>query len=428
MARRTWIRSSPALWAVWLATRTVLYLLTVGPNMHGDVGFYQRWYACCLSHGAFPLTDPMWQYPPGAGLVFWLPGHLPGGYLGGFAVLAIGCDLASTFLLCSRARRGGSLAGAWYWVCGVPLLGAVADTRFDVVPAALAVAAVCLARQSAARGVLAGAGAAIKIWPVTLLAGSPPGRWRRDLAAAAAVVGVVCAAFPSAVASFLTHQAARGLEIESVAATPLMIWHQAGWAGIVVYRFGSMQLSGGLAPVALDASRLGLVLATAAVLGWRLRIALARGRWRPEFGADAPLAATLLFLVASPVLSPQYLLWVIGLAAACLAAGQTTQRPAAVAVLAAAALTQVVFPIGWLSLLAGSGLVTAVLAARNVLLIAAAVLSCRAILAATSPGGEPPALPAQQGHRGGRAPQDDRASGASLPALGHVGLGDSTGR
>ena len=97
-----------------------------------------------------------------------------------------------------------------------------------------------------------------------------------------------------------------------------------------------------------------MVLVTAAVLGWRLLIASGHARWRPEFLADAPLAATLLFLVVSPVLSPQYLLWVTGLAAACLATGRTTQRPAAMAVLAAAGLTQLIFPIGWLSLLSGS--------------------------------------------------------------------------
>jgi hypothetical protein len=395
MTRR--IGTRPAgLWAVWLATRTVLYLLSAGPHMDGDVGIYQRWYACCLSHGAFPVADPMWQYPPGAALVFWLPGRLPGGYPRAFTVLAIACDLAITLMLCARARRGGSWAGAWYWVCGVPLLGAVTVTRFDVVPVALSVAAVCLADRGAARGVLNGAGAVVKVWPVTLLAGTPPGRGRRDLAAAAAVLVAVCAVFPTAVASFLTHQAARGVEIESVAATPLMIWRQAGWAGTIVYRFGAMQFSGGLAAVALDASRLGLVLAIAAVLGWRLLIASGRARWRPGFAADAPLAATLLFLVASPVLSPQYVLWVLGLAAACLATGHTMQRPAAVAVLAVAGLTQVVFPIGWPSLVAGSGAVTAVLVARNVLLAVAAVLSGRRILTASSPGGEDPPAPVRQ--------------------------------
>ncbi len=373
--------SPRALWAVWLVSRTVIYLAATAPRMSGDVGISQRWYVCCLSPGTFPVTDPMWQYPPGAALAFWLPGQLPGGYLAGFVFLAIGCDLAITVMLCSRARRGGSWAGAWYWVCAVPLLGAITVTRFDVIPVALSVAALCLAGQGDIRGVLIGAGAAVKLWPLMLLAGTAP---RRTLTATALVLDVVCVIFAPATVSFLAHQAARGVEVESVAATPLMIWRLAGWPGTVAYRFGAMQLSGWPVALVQDASRLGLVLAVAAVLGWRLFIAAGRARWRPEFATDVPLAATLLFLVASPVLSPQYLLWVTGLAAVCLATGRTTQRPAALAVLAAAALTQVVFPIGWPSLISGSAAVTGVLVVRNTLLVIATVLSCQRILSAAS--------------------------------------------
>ena len=382
----TWRKNipSPVLWVVWLATRTALYLPATVPGRIGDVGLYQRWYACCFSHGTFPSADPMWQYPPGAALVFWLPGRVPGSYVENFMLLAIGCDLAITIMLYSLARRGGSLAGAWYWVCGMPLLGSVTVGRFDVVPVTLSVAALCVTGRGGVRGALIGAGAAVKAWPVTLLAGMAPGQQRRGVAAAAAVLAAVCAIFASGTVSFLAHQNARGVEIESVAATPFMIWRQAGWHGTLVYRFGAWQLSGGHVALAWDASRLGLVLAAAAVIGWRLLIASGRARWRPEFAADAPLAATLLFLVASPVLSPQYLLWVTGLAAVCLATGPTTQRPVALAVLAAAGLTQVIFPIEWHSLVSGSDAVTGVLAARNVLLAVAAALSCWRILSVTS--------------------------------------------
>jgi hypothetical protein len=364
-----------ALWAAWLATRTTLYLLAMAPRGDGDVGIYQRWYACCLAHGTFPLADPMWQYPPGAGLVFWLPGHLPGGYRNAFVLLAIGCDLAITLMLCRAARRGGSWAGAWYWVCGMPLLGATAIARLDLLPVALAVAALAVAGRGVVRGALIGAAAAVKAWPVTLLAGLAPGRWRRTLTAAVAVLAGVCAVFPGETAGFLAHQNARGVEIESVAATPFMIWRHVGWSGTVAFRFGAYQLSGSHAVLAQDASRLGLALVTVAVLGWQLLLASGRVRWRPEFAADAPLAATLLYLVVSPVLSAQYLLWVCGLAAVCLAAGRTTQWPAALAVLAAAGLTQLVFPIWWRSLVNGSDLATGVLTARNTLLVAAAALS-----------------------------------------------------
>ena len=134
-----------ALWALWLVSRTVLYLVGTVPRFVGDVGLYQHWYACCLSRHAFPSADPMWQYPPGAGLVLWLPGRLPGSYLDDFTLLATGCDLAVTLALRAASRRGGSPAGAWYWVCGVPVLGSLAVGRLDMIPVMLSVAALCAA-------------------------------------------------------------------------------------------------------------------------------------------------------------------------------------------------------------------------------------------------------------------------------------------
>jgi hypothetical protein len=74
------------------------------------------------------------------------------------------------------------------------------------------------------------------------------------------------------------------------------------------------------------------------------------------------------------------MLWAIGIAAACLATGQTTQRPVALALLAAALLTVIVFPGGWQSLLRGSSMMTGILAARDALLAAAAAASCWRVL------------------------------------------------
>jgi Glycosyltransferase family 87 len=376
-----------------------MFMLSTTPRLlgyRGDISVYQRWYDCCFAHVAFPSADAMWQYPPGAAVVFWLPGAVPGSYLHNFVFLALVCDLAVLVLLARRAR---SLAGAWYWVCGVPLVGSIELTRFDVVPVALSVAALCLAGTAAAdpgriRGALIGAGAAVKLWPVMLLAGTPPGQWRRTAGAAATVAGVICVLLIGGAPSFVGHQNARGVEIESVVATPFMIWRQAGWHGRAVFQFGAMELRGTEIAVAQDVSLVGLVLAVALVIGWRLLIRTGRAWWRPEFATDAPLAATLLFLVANSVLSPQYLLWVIGLAAVCLAvgAGGTTQRPVAFMLLGCAGLTQIVHPIGWKSLVHGSDLLTGVLFARNLLLLAAAIVSCWLIFRASRRPVNPRAL------------------------------------
>jgi hypothetical protein len=387
--RRVWRKHLPSLarWALWLVTRAVLYLVGTVPRFVGDAGLYQHWYACCLSRHAFPSADPMWQYPPGAGVVLWLAGRLPGTYLDAFALLATGCDLAVTIALWAASRRGGSLAGAWYWVCGVPILGTLAVGRLDMIPVMLSVVALCAAGRGGVRGGLLAVATAVKAWPVTLLAGTAPGQWRRVLVALAAVLTAV-GFFRGPTMSFLAHQDARGTEIESPVAVPFMIWRLAGWHGSVVYKYGAYQLSGEHAGLARDASRLGLLLIAVTVTAWCVLTARGRIRWRPEFAADAPLAVTLLVLVASPVLSPQYMLWAVGLAAVCLAARQTTQRPAAVAILVAALLTVIVFPGGWESLLRGSAMFTGILAARNALLAAAAAVSCWRVLSAARSGGE----------------------------------------
>src|SRR5262249_59836336 len=114
----------------------------------------------------------------------------------------------------------------------------------------------------------------------------------RTLTATALVLDVVFVIFAPATVSFLAHQAARGVEVESVAATPIMIWRLAGWPGTVAYRFGAMQLSGWPAALVQDASRVGLVLAGAAGLGRRGVLPPGPGAAGAAVGAAARPAPT----------------------------------------------------------------------------------------------------------------------------------------
>ena len=140
MAWRKSIQSL-VLWVVWLATRTALYWHATAPGRDGDVGLYQAWYTCCFSrHAAGGRSEVAVSAGRGPGLLAAWRGCRAATWTN-FMVLAIGCDLAITLMLACRARRGGSLAGAWYWVCGVPLLGPVIVGRFDMVPVTLSVAA-----------------------------------------------------------------------------------------------------------------------------------------------------------------------------------------------------------------------------------------------------------------------------------------------
>src|SRR4051812_27896332 len=71
---------------------------------------------------------------------------------------------------------------------------------------------------------------------------------------------------------------------------------------------------------------------------WRWRLWRDSGGWGTHTTADAALTATLLAVVTSRVLSAQYLIWLLALAACCLSATRSPQRATSLLILAAAAL------------------------------------------------------------------------------------------
>ena len=338
---------------------------------------YQGW-AQVLQTGTFPLDDMTWQYPPLAALVMVAPGWLPCSYFTGFLVLVVVCDALAGALLLRAARRGGSGAGVWLWVAGVPLLGPTVYCRFDLVVSAVAMAGLlAAARRPVLGGVLAGLGAMLKVWPLLTVLGLPRGRRTRDawaaVAGSALAVGFVCAVTMNGAFSFLRFQADRGVEVESLGALPFEAAHLFGWPGTAAMNYGSVELLGpgvalvGHAMVALSLGGFGWLLL------WRAR----SRRWSAATPADAALAALLLFVVTSRVISPQYLVWLIGLAAVCLTHRRTTQRPVAWLLLAAGAMTFLEFPLLFGQVMNFGLFGSLALVLRNLLLLAAALLSCR---------------------------------------------------
>ncbi|MFG3493707.1 glycosyltransferase 87 family protein [Streptomyces sp. NPDC047928] len=376
----------PAI-AAWLLTRTLLLLFVFkvvvvpGPDVTTDVSvIYRGWYDV-LSGGTYPLDDVTWQYPPAAALAILSPGLLPFlDYASAFFLLAFACDAVAFGLLAyAGGRPGKTRAGAWVWIAGVPLLGPTAYARYDVMVTAVAVAALLAgARRPGALGALAGFGALLKVWPALLLVGTARGRVIRRSWAAAAAAGVgvllLCmAAMPGALA-FLTFQRDRGTEVESLGA---LVFHVAryfgGWEGEIRLNYGSVEFLGPYVPLVSRAALLLTVLAFGWLLLWRLR---AR-EFGPSTLADAAFAAVLLFTTTSRVISPQYMLWLVGLAAVCLVFRASRMRTAARLVLVATGVTLLEFPV-WFSHVVDSdagGLL--LLFARNGLLVAASLTACR---------------------------------------------------
>ncbi|MFF3889436.1 glycosyltransferase 87 family protein [Streptomyces sp. NPDC001914] len=395
-----------ALAAAWLATRALmLWLLAhdqLAPLGRGGVSrevghLYFHWYGV-LSQGTFPVGDRLWQYPPGAGPVLLAPGLLPGlTYFTAFVACTLAADAVIAAVLTRAGLRPGSSArGAWLWVLGLPLLLHIPLARYDVQVTALAVVSLlAFARRPRVGGAFAAAGALVKVWPALALIGTPRGRSTREAWASAVVTAAallaVLAAFFSGPFDFLRQQSGRGVQIESLGGTVLGFARHAGWPGTARYQYGAMEFVGPYTGAVAACSLALTVAAFALVLLWRVR---AR-RWTTATPYDAALTAVLLFTVTSRVISPQYMVWLLGLCAVCLTARHTTQRPVAVLILAATAVSSVVYPGMYGDVVRSTWTGCLLMLVRNGLLAAAAGVSFvrlwRSGLPAAAPRGTAPA-------------------------------------
>ncbi|MFD5076543.1 glycosyltransferase 87 family protein [Streptomyces sp. NPDC058371] len=370
-----------ALLGTWGLTRLVLLLfvfrvfLFPGPDVTSDVSvIYQGWYEV-LRTGTFPLDDVTWQYPPAAALAILSPGLLPFlDYTSAFFVLAFLADvLVFALLQYAGLRPGKSLRGAWVWVAGVPLLGPTVYARYDVMVTAVAVAALLAgARHPRLMGALAGFGAMVKVWPVLLLVGAAKGSAKRAWASAAVTIGglalLFAASMPGAF-SFLAFQRNRGTEVESLGSLVFHVARHLGWDGEVLLNYGSVEFLGRYVDVVSGAA----LFLTAVAFGWVLLWRLCAKRFLAHTLAEAAFVAVLMFTATSRVISPQYMVWLVGLAAVCLCFRGTRMTVPVGLVLAAAFVTVLEFPVWFSHVVASDALGITLLFVRNGLLVAAAL-------------------------------------------------------
>jgi hypothetical protein len=246
-----------------------------------------------------------------------------------------------------------------------------------------------------------GLGFALKLMPIVLL----PlvlilARTRRAalMAAVAAAAAAIIPFVPFAIhdpgalrSSFFGMQVARGVHIESVAASPFLL-AQVLRPGVVhiVFPYASLTINGaGVSEVGRMAPlTVLLLLALVYWIVWRARDAI---RMDPEAVPVAALAAVLAALCGNKVLSPQHLLWILPLVALCLVGRPTLPKVAGGIVLLACVLTQVEYPGMYWQEVALDTAPLLVIAARNALLVAALVLSVVSLWGLRKP--EPLAAP-----------------------------------
>ncbi len=338
--------------------------------------------------------DVMQEYPPPAVWMLHFLYRLGGGWQSWFPIFAGFMMLLDALVAFCFYRARGARA-ALCWVLFTAANGAIVWFRFDLIPTALvAIACLLLTTRPWWSGAFVGMGAAIKFWPALLilpmLAPNP-----REGAGPRRLLGFLLAGGGLGVVSLLIEgwrrntaplswQRERGLQIESVPATPIMALRtftdSPHWK-LELSQYNAIELFGpGVGGMLIVAS---VCSALAALLAVYLAVRLVRRRAGATAILLAILTVVLATIVANKTLSPQYILWLGGPMAALVGHNLSAWLRPHVQVLATAlvivgVLTQITYPwatMGIMALPLGSGPETSVLVLRNLLLI---VMLCHA--------------------------------------------------
>src|SRR6266542_797141 len=396
-------RVVPTFVWLWVATRVLLLVVSLNPRLYstdlfGDVRAYgakvER-----IFQGELPYRDVAIEYPPGSVPFTLVPGLVVGtgaSYRLAFVVEMILVDALGLYAAWRLARAGdrGRRRIPLAYTLGMLAVGPLLLLRFDLVPAVCVLLAVALAAEGRAGPSAAalGYGAAAKLFPAVLapllvLGLVPTLGWLRSLRLtvppflvtfAVTLVPALIISASGTVGSLLYH-IRRGVQIESLPANLIDLAHLAfGVTARSAYGFGAYDLQSDIS----GAMKLASTVATAAALVgaawlvWR-RSAASGGRGLgPADWAGAFAIGVFAFVLPTRVLSPQYLVWLAAPVAGL--ADRRLGRRAMWTLAAAAVLSQLEFPFRYSQLRHLDWVDISVLTCRNLLLVAACVLTVRA--------------------------------------------------
>jgi hypothetical protein len=348
-------------------------------------------YASKVIHGSIPYRDFNFEYPPAALFFFILPRLVASSYPV-FAVVyqveVLVFVLIGLFVFYRIALRLGKAPWkllAVYTLC-VLAIGPISAQQYDIFPAILTLLALYYfwtGQHTLSWGLLA-LGTLTKIFPVVIapifLIYYLRNREYRLAWSGILTFVFICliVAIPfvtigqDTIRSLFNYHTQRGLQIESVYSSFLLIASKLGLSGVkLVFNFGSWNLSGPLADTLAKLSTyfLGLFLLVAY---WFIYRQMRPGKSQfSRIGAYSLLAVSIV-LITSKVLSPQYLIWLIPFIPLIFNRGKFEIIFTFVLI---GALTYYIFPLRYLVLLKlDTGLIV-ILLARNILVIVLAVLA-----------------------------------------------------
>jgi hypothetical protein len=383
----------------WLITRLLMLVVLASFESFvvGDVYYYHRKINALFSAG---LDRTLYEYPTPVVWILWLPyGASLGnrvGYLVAFIIFMLVLDALFTYALWrSAGQRHGTAID--FWLIFVPLIGPLSYLRFDMLPAVLAGGALLAARRKPwVTGALTGLGAAIKLWPALLIGAFMSYRAdRRPAGIAFVVVGFGLALISLIFGGWLrlisplTWQSDRGLQIESIWATPLMLARavKPDYWTVDMSRYQAYEIFGSGVEAWVMISNIATLFGLALIILLTIRAFRYDGSTPVAIGFVI-VAIVAIMTITNKTLSPQYLLWLGGPMAALLAFRPQAlpgEQPAinrmAGQLLILALLTQLVYPLLYDSYLGLQGhamiiIATIVTAIRNLALVAFTVEAC----------------------------------------------------
>ncbi len=318
----------------WIATRASLFLIWFLTDFYtqGDIVYYYE--SINKLFNGTPASQVLIEYPTPLIWLLSIP-YILGfgsqvGYLIVFIVAFVAGDALMGYVLWHSARQYGTnpRPAASFWIWFVIAIGPIVYMRLDFLTAALsATSLIAIVRTHRfTSGAMMGVGAAIKLWPALLW----PTTMTDTRAIRRASLGFFGTGAGLAIASLLfagwdrlisplTWQSDRGLQIESLYATPAMLAHlidSSSWE-IRLSKYNAFEIDGpltvGLTQVASVATVIGGLTMVILYVGW-----LRRKDRTPIEAGTLMIIATLIMIVTNKTFSPQYLIWVAGPVAALL--------------------------------------------------------------------------------------------------------------
>jgi len=394
------VRERPLIFFAFL--HAILFL-AVSANLDQGVGNcgIERQLAVKILDGQVPYSDFFSEYPPLAILSFLLPALLSAtqpayGFL--FALEIFLLNLVVLFILAKLASR--LKMQVWrvlgiYTIC-LLAMGPIVTGRFDLLPAALvmlALYAFISGRNKTAWAVLA-LGATAKLYPLVIvplfaLYLLRHRRYRRLIQGIAVFGGVVLALnLPWIIINadgfwqFLSYHMERGLHSESSYASVLLIGQMLGLTQVdAALTYGSWNISSPMAGALYQASfyvTAGFLLLAYALYARRLWKKMATTVETEIFSSESielilrySLLAVCVMLLTSKILSPQFLIWLCPLLPLVVVRWRYALP---VLFLFIGGITQYIYPHHYLEFESVVPYLVVLMAVRNLLLVAMAVL------------------------------------------------------